>query len=160
MEMVNVKVNGIAVSVPKGSTILEAARAKGAYVLADEAYGDFIPKEEASLALWGEYDNLIVAKTFSKGFGLANLRCGYVVAPEELTGYMAKTLNPYVSSDLNRAICAAALQYPQHPVAHGEDFAAAKTGLRAVTGQRITMLEVLAQFTADPDGAIDTLLNG
>ena len=26
--------------------------------------------------------------------------------------------------------------------------------------QRITMLEVLAQFTADPDGAIDTLLNG
>ena len=29
MEMVNVKVNGIAVSVPKGSTILEAARAAG-----------------------------------------------------------------------------------------------------------------------------------
>ena len=27
MDMVNVKVNGIAVSVPKGSTILEAARA-------------------------------------------------------------------------------------------------------------------------------------
>ena len=26
MDMVNVKVNGIAVSVPKGSTILEAAR--------------------------------------------------------------------------------------------------------------------------------------
>ena len=30
MDMVNVKVNGIAVSVPKGSTILEAARAAGA----------------------------------------------------------------------------------------------------------------------------------
>ena len=29
MEMLNVKVNGIAVSVPKGSTILEAARAAG-----------------------------------------------------------------------------------------------------------------------------------
>ena len=29
MEMVNVKVNGIAVSVPKGSTILEAARVAG-----------------------------------------------------------------------------------------------------------------------------------
>ena len=29
MDMVNVKVNGIAVSVPKGSTILEAARAAG-----------------------------------------------------------------------------------------------------------------------------------
>ena len=121
--------------------IIEAARAKGAYVLSDEAYGDFIPKEEAALALWGEYDNLIVAKTFSKGFGLANLRCGYVVAPEELTRYMAKTLNPYVLSDLDRAICAEALQYPQHPVAHGADFAAAKTGLRAVTGQRVTMLE-------------------
>ncbi len=32
MEMVNVKVNGIAVSVPKGSTILEAARAAGVEV--------------------------------------------------------------------------------------------------------------------------------
>ena len=143
--------------------ILEAARAKGAYVLADEAYGDFIPKEEASLALWGEYDNLIVAKTFSKGFGLANLRCGYVVAPEELTGYMAKTLNPYVSSDLNRAICAAALQYPQHPVAHGEDFAAAKTGLRAVTGQRITMLESddrvpICTLALQEDGDLQALL--
>ena len=31
MEMVNVKVNGIAVSVPKGSTILEAARAAGVH---------------------------------------------------------------------------------------------------------------------------------
>ena len=29
MEMVNVKINGIAVSVPKGSTILEAARYAG-----------------------------------------------------------------------------------------------------------------------------------
>ena len=29
MDMVNVKINGIAVSVPKGSTILEAARAAG-----------------------------------------------------------------------------------------------------------------------------------
>ncbi|MBE6792935.1 MAG: 2Fe-2S iron-sulfur cluster binding domain-containing protein, partial [Ruminococcaceae bacterium] len=29
MDMVNVKVNGIAVSVPKGSTILEAARVAG-----------------------------------------------------------------------------------------------------------------------------------
>ena len=29
MEMINCKINGIAVSVPKGSTILEAARAAG-----------------------------------------------------------------------------------------------------------------------------------
>ena len=29
MEMLNVKVNGIAVCVPKGATILEAARAAG-----------------------------------------------------------------------------------------------------------------------------------
>ena len=26
--------------------------------------------------------------------------------------------------------------------------------------QRIAMLKILEQFTADPDGAIDTLLNG
>lgn len=121
--------------------IVEAAREKGAYVLADEAYGDFIPKEESSLALWGRCDNLIVAKTFSKGFGLANLRCGYIIAPQELTHYMSKILNPYVISDLARAICAEALQHPAHPVAHAADFAAAKQRMRAVCGSRVTMLE-------------------
>lgn len=143
--------------------ILEAARAQGAYVLADEAYGDFIPKEEASLALWGEYDNLIVAKTFSKGFGLANLRGGYVIAPKELTGYMAKTLNPYVLSDLERGLCAEALQHPQHPVAHGADFAAAKMGLRAVIGQRVKMLETddrvpICTLALQKPGDLQTLL--
>ena len=29
MDMINVKINGIAVSVPKGSTVLEAARIAG-----------------------------------------------------------------------------------------------------------------------------------
>ena len=39
MEMLNVTVNGIAVSVPKGSTILEAARAAGVDVRRRYKYG-------------------------------------------------------------------------------------------------------------------------
>lgn len=121
--------------------LLDAAKAKGAFVMSDEAYGDFIAREESSIALWNDYDNLIVVKTFSKGFGLANLRCGYVVAPEQVTKMMAKTLNPYVLSDLHRQVCAAALTRPDHPVAHADDFAAVKQAIRAKIGKKLTMLE-------------------
>ena len=120
--------------------LLQAAQSAGCYVLADEAYGDFLPREESAMTLWGKYDNLIVLRTFSKGFGLANLRCGYIAAPAELTAMMARTTNPYLLSDMERRICAAALDYPAHPVAHAGDFAAVKQAIRGSIGKRLEML--------------------
>jgi len=119
--------------------ILIKARQVGAYVLADEAYGDFIPREESVLALWRKYDNLLVTKTFSKGYGLANLRCGYIAAPRELTAYLGRTTNPYLLSDLERETCAAVLRAGD-PTAHAGDFRQAKEALRGVIGHRLFML--------------------
>lgn len=131
---------GQTLSLPDVEQVLTAARQVGAYVIVDEAYGDFIPRKESALAFWGRYDNLIVIKTFSKGFGLANLRGGYIVAPEEITGYLAKTSNPYLLSDLEREIFAEALRHPTHPTAHSTDFAAAKREITQRIGKRLTML--------------------
>lgn len=121
--------------------LLAAAREAGCYVLADEAYGDFIPRAESAITLRGEFDNLIVARTFSKGYGLANLRGGYLLAPADVTAMLARCANPYILGDLNREVFAAALADELFPASHGADFAAAKAELSAVTGRRVVMLE-------------------
>jgi histidinol-phosphate aminotransferase len=55
-------------------------------VLLDEAYVDYQPEAERvdGFALAREFANLIVARTFSKAYGLAGLRVGYAVAQPEL----------------------------------------------------------------------------
>lgn len=131
---------GQTVSLADMRRLLDAAKEKGAYVMADEAYGDFIPREESCLTLWDEYSNLIVVRTFSKGFGLANLRCGYVIAPENISRMLAKMLNPYMLSDMHRAVCAAVLTRPDHPMAHAADFAAVKQTIRSKIGKKLMML--------------------
>src|SRR3954453_14076515 len=50
-------------------------------VLLDEALGDFVDAEPpgASLALLDDFPRLLVFRTFSKIYGLAGMRCGYVL---------------------------------------------------------------------------------
>lgn len=54
-------------------------------VLVDEAYHHFVesPDYESVIPLLKEYPNLLVARTFSKIYGMAGLRCGYAVASPE-----------------------------------------------------------------------------
>jgi histidinol-phosphate aminotransferase len=50
-------------------------------VLLDEALGDFVDAEPpgAVLSLLDEFPRLLVFRTFSKAYGLAGMRCGYVL---------------------------------------------------------------------------------
>jgi len=54
-------------------------------VLVDEAYFHFAdsPDYESVIPLVNEYPNLLVARTFSKIYGMAGLRCGYCVAQKQ-----------------------------------------------------------------------------
>lgn len=56
-------------------TLLE--RARGLVVL-DEVYADFAP--DSALGLVARHPNLVVVRTFSKAWGLANLRIGFAVS--------------------------------------------------------------------------------
>jgi histidinol-phosphate aminotransferase len=51
-------------------------------VLVDEAYHHFVenPKYRSALELSKRYDNVVVARTFSKIYGMAGMRLGYAVA--------------------------------------------------------------------------------
>jgi histidinol-phosphate aminotransferase len=54
-------------------------------ILVDEAYFHFAdsPDYESVIPLIKDHPNLIVARTFSKIYGMAGLRCGYCVAQKE-----------------------------------------------------------------------------
>jgi histidinol-phosphate aminotransferase len=62
-------------------------------VVLDEAYAEF--SSTSYLELAGEYDNLIVLRTFSKWAGLAGLRLGYGVFPTSLMPHLWKIKQPY-----------------------------------------------------------------
>jgi histidinol-phosphate aminotransferase len=62
-------------------------------VLWDEAYVEF--GGETALPLLGRYPNLVISRTFSKAFGLAGLRFGYMIAHPALAGELQKANIPY-----------------------------------------------------------------
>ncbi|HYG64516.1 MAG TPA: aminotransferase class I/II-fold pyridoxal phosphate-dependent enzyme, partial [Thermoanaerobaculia bacterium] len=68
---------------PKGELRALLAESRGkAMVLVDEAYHHYAesPDYESVIPLVAEHPHLIVARTFSKVYALAGLRCGYAVA--------------------------------------------------------------------------------
>ena len=60
---------------------------KDVLIVYDEAYGEFIKNEKApknAFEFFKTYPNVITVKTFSKIYGLAGLRIGYLLADEEI----------------------------------------------------------------------------
>lgn len=80
-------------------------------VVLDEAYNEYLPPDLRfdSTAWVREYPNLLVARTFSKAFGLAGLRVGYGIAQEELTDLLNRVRQPFNVNTLAQAAAVAAL---------------------------------------------------
>jgi histidinol-phosphate aminotransferase len=77
-------------------------------ILVDEAYHHFVEDEgyRSSLELLERAPNLVVARTFSKIYGLAGMRLGYAVASPAVI----QTMERYASQDnVNAAVLSAAL---------------------------------------------------
>lgn len=73
--------------------LLEMTKDK-AMVAIDEAYIDFC-MDVSSVDLLAEYPNLVIVRTMSKAFALAGLRCGFVIASEEVINVLLKVIAPY-----------------------------------------------------------------
>ncbi len=69
--------------------------------LLDEAYVEFYGRSAINLV--AKYPNLLVARTFSKAYGLAGARVGYMVAQAEVTRMVNKTFMPYHLNTLSLA---------------------------------------------------------
>jgi len=83
------------------------------FVVYDEVYADFAAAElfpsGIELVRRGR-SNLLVARSFSKLYGLAGIRVGYGVAAEELIRLMARVHQPFEVSLLAQAAALAALE--------------------------------------------------
>lgn len=86
--------------------LIEAA--PHAAVLVDEAYFHFFG--ESVIDLVGQAPNVIVARTFSKAYGLAGLRLGVLAAADEQMRWIRRVASPYSVNSLALACLAAALE--------------------------------------------------
>ena len=77
-------------------------------VVVDEAYVDFA---SGSFINWvRDYDNLAVLRSFSKAFGLAGLRLGYLASSKHVVKYVQRVVGPFNVNSVTQQAIVLALQ--------------------------------------------------
>jgi histidinol-phosphate aminotransferase len=80
-------------------------------VVVDEAYREFVridePVDGVDLAL--RHDNVVAMRTFAKAYGLAGLRCGYLVASPPIAAAVRACALPFGVSSIAQAAAVASL---------------------------------------------------
>ena len=98
---------GTLIAKPHLARLLQAA--PRTVILVDEAYFDF---SQSTILPWiRKYPNLIVGRTFSKAFGLAGLRLGFLFASRRLMGLLGRAHAVFA---VNSVAVAAALEEIRH----------------------------------------------
>jgi histidinol-phosphate aminotransferase len=84
-------------------------------VVSDEAYGDFAGDDlPRTLELMERYPNLIMMRTFSKAYGLAGLRVGYLIAHPSVVMAMRRAKEPYGVNAVALGAALGALEDREH----------------------------------------------
>ncbi len=76
-------------------------------IVSDEAYSEIAGS--TYIRLIEKYDNLVVFRSFSKSFGMAGLRLGYIVANEDIIRLFKKVQYPYPVASLSMKLAIKAL---------------------------------------------------
>jgi histidinol-phosphate aminotransferase len=100
-------------------------------ILIDEAYCDYVTDKSFATAipLALATPNVMVARTFSKAYGMAGVRIGYAVGQAETIRKMTRYRMPYNVNTFGVAAAVASLKDPQHI----KDEAARNTAVREFT---------------------------
>ena len=80
-------------------------------IVVDEAYIEFCPKSTC-IDLIDKYPNLAVIRTLSKAFGLAALRCGFLISSSEIVDIVRRVMAPYPLAEPVAQIAIQALGAP------------------------------------------------
>jgi histidinol-phosphate aminotransferase len=80
-------------------------------VVLDEAYREYVRDQDVpdGLSLYADRPNLAVLRTFSKAYGLAGLRVGFLVANEPVAAATRTTMLPFTVSRVAQAAAIASL---------------------------------------------------
>ncbi|WP_440990200.1 histidinol-phosphate transaminase [Haloarchaeobius baliensis] len=82
-------------------------------VLVDEAYGEYADVDSAR-GLLDERDDVAILRTFSKAYGLAGVRLGYALVPDDWADAYARVNTPFAASELACRAGLAALGDDEH----------------------------------------------
>ncbi|MEM8753517.1 MAG: histidinol-phosphate transaminase [Pseudomonadota bacterium] len=87
-----------------------------AILVVDAAYAEFVDAEDydGGLSLALRRDNVVMTRTFSKIYGLAALRVGWMVAPEPIVDVMHRIRGPYNVNAAAQAAAIAAMRDVDH----------------------------------------------
>jgi histidinol-phosphate aminotransferase len=102
-------------------------------VLVDEAYIEYAGLRHSLLPRVEEFDNLVVLRTFSKAYGLAGLRIGYLAANRALAAKLNLAKPPFNVNVYSEAVAVAALA----------EQAWVDAGVQAVRAERETLAAAL-----------------
>jgi len=89
---------------PTGTVFLEDTQReflrkvpKNVLIIMDEAYAEFYMGKDFpnTYSMLSEYDNLIILKTFSKIYGLASFRMGFMIASKEIISMVSRVKNMF-----------------------------------------------------------------
>jgi len=89
--------------------IAELASSLDCPLVVDEAYADFADPHCHAMPLLAAFPNVIVTRSFSKGYGLAGIRLGYLVGRLELVNELIKVKDSYNCGMLSQVAGVAAL---------------------------------------------------
>ncbi|MEL7602035.1 MAG: aminotransferase class I/II-fold pyridoxal phosphate-dependent enzyme [Bacillota bacterium] len=79
-------------------------------LVVDEAYGDYMLLANSAIRLIENYPNVVVTRSFSKGFGLAGIRLGYAVSSPELIAQFRKLQLSFNCNGVARELACALLE--------------------------------------------------
>jgi histidinol-phosphate aminotransferase len=117
--------------------IVEAAPG---FVVVDEAYVEF-GDEESARALIDEHPGVIILRTFSKAYGLAGLRLGFLAMRPALGRELMKARLPFMTSRLSEEVALALLErddlMDERVGALKEATATLRDGLDAIEGVKV-----------------------
>lgn len=87
-----------------------------ALVVVDEAYFEYVEEPDyPNTVEWVDrYPNLVVARTFSKAYGLAGLRVGYGISSPAVADYLNRVRQPFNVNSVALAAAEAALADDEH----------------------------------------------
>jgi len=95
---------------------LHAGIPKDVLLVIDAAYAEYVTAKdyEAGIELVTHNDNVVMTRTFSKLYGLAGLRLGWVYAPAAICDVLNRIRGPFNTSTLQQQVGAAAVRDREH----------------------------------------------
>lgn len=105
--------------------ILDLVKSTDALVVIDEANIEF--GGESVIGYVNEFENLMVIRTFSKGYGLAGMRIGYCAGNEELMYYIWRLRPPFTNTILAEKAALEALKDEEH-IQKSKEYVAGERG--------------------------------